>query len=250
MMADWQGDYLQPQWPAPGNVRSAITLRSGGFSCGPYASNNLATYVGDDGASVARNRQRLREQLQLPADPCWLDQVHGTDVIRAGDGLAGSRADGSYSQQSAIVCAVLTADCLPVLLCNLAGDQVAAVHAGWRGLASGILSTAIASFDSPAEQILVFLGPAIGAEKFQVGEDVRQAFLVRAADRALVERCFHSQGDRYLADLYALARIELQRLGVERIYGGWYCTSSDASRFYSHRRDLCTGRNASLIWLS
>ncbi len=177
MMADWQGDYLQPQWPAPGNVRSAITLRSGGFSCGPYASNNLATHVGDDGASVARNRQRLREQLQLPADPCWLDQVHGTDVIRAGDGLAGSRADGSYSQQSAIVCAVLTADCLPVLLCNLAGDQVAAVHAGWRGLASGILSTAIASFDSPAEQILVFLGPAIGAEKFQVGEDVRQAFL-------------------------------------------------------------------------
>ena len=137
-----------------------------------------------------------------------------------------------------------------MLLCNLAGDQVAAVHAGWRGLASGILSTAIASFDSPAEQILVFLGPAIGAEKFQVGEDVRQAFLLRAANRALVERCFHSQGDRYLADLYALARIELQRLGVERIYGGWYCTSSDASRFYSHRRDLCTGRNASLIWLS
>ena len=250
MMADWQGDYLQPQWPAPANVRSAITLRSGGFSGGAYASNNLATHVGDDSASVTRNRQRLREQLQLPSDPCWLDQVHGTDVIRAGDGLAGSRADGSYSQQSAIVCAVLTADCLPVLLCNLAGDQVAAVHAGWRGLASGILSTAIASFDSPAEQILVFLGPAIGAEKFQVGDDVRQAFLVRASGRALVERCFHSQGDRYLADLYALARLELQGLGVERIYGGWYCTSSDASRFYSHRRDLCTGRNASLIWLS
>ncbi|MFL3647309.1 MAG: peptidoglycan editing factor PgeF [Cellvibrionales bacterium] len=227
-------------------------MRSGGFSGGLFSSNNLATHVGDNADSVAHNRRQLQVNLGLPSVPHWLDQVHGVDVICADAPAVGNRADGSYSRRSATVCAVLTADCMPVLLCNQAGDQVAAVHAGWRGLAAGILQNAVASFDQPAEQILVFLGPGIGADEFEVGSDVRQAFMATAKDTAsrfLVERAFRTRGDRYVADLYALARIKLQSVGVGHIYGGNCCTVSDGRRFYSYRRDLYTGRNASLIWL-
>ncbi|MDQ2078114.1 peptidoglycan editing factor PgeF [Marinimicrobium sp. ABcell2] len=246
---------ILPDWPAPANVRAAITTRSGGQSHGPYASNNLAFHVEDDERAVVANRERLRAQLALPEDPQWLTQVHGTKVPAArADGRVRT-ADGCYSRTPGLACAVLTADCLPLLLCNRTGTQVAAVHAGWRGLAKGVVKRAVSRFDDRPQDLLVYLGPAISREYFEVGVEVLEAFFRSARNQAHSDRiaASFSPGVRplhFFADLYALARAELSALGVTQIYGGDYCTYADSERFYSYRRDRVTGRMASLIWLA
>lgn len=251
-MAD---NFLIPDWPAPAQVKSAITLRSGGCSRAPYDSNNLALHVDDIEVDVQKNRQRLIETLALPAQPLWLNQCHGTDLAYVPETQPASIADGSYSDKPNTVCAILTADCLPVLFCNQPGTQVAAAHAGWRGLCGGILRKTVATFKDSPDQIMAYLGPAIGPQVFEVGGEVLEAFL-RSAQNTLhqqaVREAFKAvdgSEDKYLGDLYALARAELRASGVAEIYGGNYCSYSDSERFYSYRRESKTGRNGSLIWL-
>jgi YfiH family protein len=242
--------FFIPDWPAPDNVRSAITLRTGGCSKAPFNENNIALHVGDTKADVLANRDALKTMLNLPQTPVWLDQVHGTEVIYAPDARGVPSADGSYSDQARVPCAVMSADCLPVLLCDHSGTQVAAVHAGWRGLASGILRKTVSQF-SATKNILVYLGPAIGHQAFEVGVDVRDAFLSNAQNRVqqdAIKSAFSRSKAKYLADIYALARAELEACGVSAVYGGEFCTVNDSQRFFSYRRDGETGRNASLIW--
>lgn len=241
-------DFIIPDWPAPANVRAAATTRAGGVSRAPYDSLNLALHVGDDPAAVATNRARLREQLRLPADPFWLRQVHGIRVVDAALAESETEADGSFAAAPGKVCAVLTADCLPVLLCDRQGSRVAALHAGWRGLVSGIIEAGIGALQAHPSELLAWLGPAIGLEQFEVGAEVRAAFMM-ADVRA--ETAFHPLASgKYLADLYLLARARLARAGVSAVYGGTDCTVSSRERFYSYRRDGVTGRMASLIWLA
>ena len=240
---------LVPDWPAPPAVRAAVSTRAGGVSGAPWDSLNLGDHVGDDPACVAENRRRLRAQLGLPAAPFWLHQVHGCDVADADAAGAGSpcAADAAVATRSGSVCAVLTADCLPVLFCSRDGEWVAAAHAGWRGLAAGVLERAVARAPVPAADILAWLGPAIGPAAFEVGAEVRAAFL---AEDAVAAGCFApSPAGRWLADLCALAHRRLARCGVGWVGGGGLCTFTDADRFFSFRRDGTTGRMASLIWL-
>lgn len=241
---------IRPDWPAPARVRAASTTRAGGFSSGVYASLNLGTHVGDDPAAVKRNREWLGNALELPASPRWLNQVHGLDIVVAeGAGADPPRADGSETSSSGVVCAVLTADCLPVLLCDRSGQRVAAIHGGWRGLAAGILEAAVDGFARdglPAGELLAWFGPAIGVAAYEVGEEVREAF-ASPGDRA----AFHGNArGRYQLDLYALARSRLAAAGVHSVYGGDYCTHADPGRFFSYRRDGSCGRQATLIWLA
>jgi len=238
-------DGLEPDWPAPSTVRAFSTLRQGGVSQGPWASLNLAQHVGDDPAAVDENRRRLGAALGLPATPGWLQQVHGTRVLDAG--AADRCGDASTTDQSGQVCVVMTADCLPVLFCNRAGTRVAAAHAGWRGLLSGVLEATIARFDDRPDDLLVWLGPAIGPGAFEVGEEVRSAYLT---DDAAAERHFRAaRPGHWWADLYGLARGRLHRAAVTAVSGGEHCTYSDPARFFSYRREAITGRMATLIWL-
>ena len=244
--------YFVPDWPSPTSVACAITLRFGGVSKEPFLSNNFATHVGDDYLSVISNRERLQQRLSLPEEPRWLKQVHGNRVIGSSEILKDNCADGSFSEASGEVCVVLTADCVPVLLCNRNGDRVAAIHAGWRGLASNIIKSAVAVFHDPVEEIMAYLGPAIGPTAFEVGSDVLEVFIARAESECGKEKirdAFLPCKDRYLANLYSLTRVKLKASGVEAIYGGDFCTWTDKNRFFSYRRDQTTGRNASLIWL-
>jgi hypothetical protein len=244
-----------PDWPAPANVRALQTTRDGGVSMGAYASLNLGDHVGDDPVAVARNRALLRSTL--PTDPVWLKQVHGNIVADADHAVGVPEADAATARQPGKVCAVMTADCLPLLLCDEAGTVVAAAHAGWRGLAGGVVEATVEAMNVAPEQLLVWLGPAIGPAAFEVGEEVRQAFMAHdpAATKAFVPRqplTPHSSSlteSKWLADIYLLARQRLALLGVKRVYGGGLCTYADAERFYSYRRDRATGRMASLIWL-
>ncbi len=237
--------FLPADWSAPANVSAAVTTRVGGVSEPPFDSFNLARHVGDAPGAVAENRRRLVEALGLPAEPAWLEQVHGTRVADLDCGAPG-RADACVSRGAGRVCAVLTADCLPVLFCDRAGSVVAAAHAGWRGLVGGVLEATVAAMGVPAEDVLAWLGPAIGPASFEVGSEVRDAFLER--DGAASE-CFRpGRGDRWWADLYALARLRLAAAGVGRVSGGGFDTVADAGRFFSYRRDGRTGRMASLIW--
>jgi len=220
----------------------------------PYESFNLGDHVGDVPQRVTSNREKLLRQLPPGSQVQWLRQTHGTEVVEAiGDGRQAS-ADACFSRCPGVACAVLSADCLPMLLCSQRGDVVAAAHAGWRGLAAGVLEAAVARMDTPAEQLLVWLGPAIGPAAFEVGGEVRAQFLAQAGDQqAAVEACFIPvQGRRgyFLADIYALARQRLSALGLERVYGGGDCTVSASSRYFSYRRDGETGRMATLIMLS
>jgi len=243
---------LSPDWPAPEWVQAVSTLRAGGVSGSPYQGLNLGDHVGDDLIAVGENRRRLEQTLKLPSSPIWLKQVHGTSVIEvAGIQSLDIEADAALTTQSGIVCAVLTADCLPLLFCDRQGTRVAAVHAGWRGLAAGIVESAVQALAVPADDLLVWLGPAIGSAVFEVGAEVRDIFIAhdRAAQQAFHYRPQPSGRDCYLADIYLLARMRLQLLGVEAIYGGQYCTYSDSAAFYSYRRDGVTGRQASLIWM-
>lgn len=239
-------DLVRPDWPAPAGIHACTTTRAGGVSAGPWASFNLAGHVQDDPAAVAENRRRLHSALRLPAEPLWLTQVHGTAIASA-DNAPGCEADGSYADHSGAVCAVLTADCLPVLLCDRAGREVVAVHAGWRGLVNGVVEAALDRFKAKPRELLAWLGPAIGPAAFEVGEEVRQAFL---ADDPGAEAAFrNNRPGHWLADLYGLARLRLARRGVTAVYGGGLCTYGDAARFYSFRREPVTGRMASLIWI-
>lgn len=240
--------FILPDWPAPANVRAAVTTRAGGASRTPYDSFNLAAHVGDDPQAVAANRARLRELLKLPAEPVWLKQVHGVKVVNVASAENEPEADGGYTTKAGVVCAVLTADCLPVLLCDRAGTRVAALHAGWRGLAGGVIEAGVQALNVPGSELLAWLGPAIGPEAFEVGEDVRTAFVQQ--DNA-AQVAFRPQANgKYLANIYMLARQRLAALGVTAVYGGGYCTVRERERFYSYRRDGATGRMASLIWLA
>jgi YfiH family protein len=240
-------DWIVPDWPAPENIRAVITTRSGGVSQPPYDRLNLAEHVGDDPKAVAANRSLLRRELGLAREPLWLEQVHGCGVADGDVIAAGCRADAATATRPGRVCAVLTADCLPLLLCNRDGSRVAAVHAGWRGLAGGVIEAALARFEEPAEALLVWLGPAIGPQAFEVGPEVREAFLAR--EPADAGAFVPNRPGHWLADLYALARNRLQRAGVGFVGGGDSCTVSEPERFFSYRRDGATGRMASLIWI-
>ena len=237
--------WIKPGWPAPPGIHAVSTLRTGGVSQGVYASLNLGIHVGDDPSSVAINRRLLRESLGLPAEPFWLNQIHGKTVARAGrvDGRPPD-ADASFSDGTGVVCAVMTADCLPVLLCDRAGTRVAAAHAGWRGLAGGVLESAVESIGGG--ELMAWLGPAIGPQAFEVGEEVRSAFFDRLGDCDAAFR--QTDESHWLADLYALARLALGRVGISEVYGGDCCTYSEPQRFFSYRRDGQTGRMATLIW--
>ncbi|MGL4682013.1 MAG: purine nucleoside phosphorylase YfiH [Hafnia alvei] len=238
---------ITPLWPAPNNVVAFNTTRKGGVSVHPYDALNLGTHVGDDVTVVAENRRRLKEIIVAPTEPFWLEQVHGTRVLRLDENSdrADNQADASYTNIAGQVCAVMTADCLPVLFCNRQGTEVAAAHAGWRGLCDGVLEQTLACFDSSPEDILGWFGPAIGPTAFEVGGEVREKFIEQDAD---AEQAFTQHGEKYLADIYQLAHLRLRRAGVQTITGGDLCTVSDKSRFFSYRREPVTGRMAALIW--
>lgn len=245
---------LPMDWPLPATVGAAITLRTGGVSTGRWQTFNLGDHVGDDPRHVAINRRRLCRMLELPHAPQWLRQVHGVDVVRSlADGTT-LTADGCFSRIPTIACAILTADCLPVLLCDRAGTVVAAAHAGWRGLAAGVLGNAVRAMNVAPQELLAFLGPAISQRHFEVGPEVKAQFLASSwgcQNAPAVENCFIGapQSDRLNGDLIRLARIHLAMLGVTHIYGGERCSYSEEENFYSYRRDGVTGRTASLIWL-
>jgi len=238
--------WITADWPVSKKVHAVSTCRSGGFSQGNFASLNLAQHVSDELRSVLANRELLKNKLSLPSEPIWLQQTHSTRVVCA-DLIKGSvEADASYTRNPHIVCAILTADCLPLLLCNQHGDYVAAIHVGWRGLLQGIIENTLLT--APTTQLLAWLGPAIGAQCFEVGAEVQAAFLDKSSD---FSHAFTALAhDKYLADIYQLARITLKKQGVQAIYGGHHCTFTEADRFYSYRREGQTGRMASLIWLA
>lgn len=239
---------IWPEWPAPVNVKACISTRLGGFSLTPYDSLNLGEHVGDNPAHVGQNRQHLITAANLPAVPLWLQQTHSTIVIDSQQWQPGFEADAIISQTPNQVCAVLTADCLPVLLCDKNGRQVAAIHAGWRGLCDGIIEKTVAQLSVVPEDVLAWLGPAIGPAQFEVGEEVRDAFIAYSADAAAAFQT--NKPGHYLADIYQLARQRLSHSGVQQIYGGDFCTVSQPAHFFSYRRDGTTGRMASLIWLA
>ncbi len=239
---------LLPDWPAPARLRAAGTPRSGGVSTGPYASLPMGRSGGDASAAVSENRRRVHQALGLPAEPCWIRQVHGARVVRMPQAAPEPEADASFTVESGVVCAVQAADCLPVLLCDQAGTVVAAAHAGWRGLAGGVLEHTVAALPVPPQTLRAWLGPAIGPEAFEVGEEVRECFVAADATAARAFRPAALAGKHY-ADLFALARLRLARAGVDRVYGGGLSTHADPARFYSYRRDGVTGRMAALIWL-
>jgi len=243
--------WIEPDWPAAEHVRVLSTLRGGGVSEGPYASLNLAAHVGDRPDAVAANRLLLREAAHLPGEPLWLEQVHGTGVVRhAGSVAAPPSADAAVAFEPGRVCVVMTADCLPVVFADRAGTRVAVAHAGWRGLAAGVLQATIASLEVAAADLHAWLGPAIGPMAFEVGPEVRDAYLANLALPG-TSACFTlNESGRYLADLYGLARLVLGAAGVTSVHGGGWCTLEDARRFFSFRRDGVTGRMATLAWLA
>lgn len=239
--------FIEADWPAPAQVRAFSTTRAGGISKPPYDSLNLGLHVNDDQKAVFANRERLKQAAALPANPLWMEQVHGTRVIDADNWQAGTEADAIYSNQADQVCVVMTADCLPVLFTDSAGQQVAAAHAGWRGLLNGVLENTVSQFVCDPGNILAWLGPAIGPQQFEVGAEVFAAFTARSREAA--EAFQPHASDHYLADLYLLARQRLNQLGIKAVYGGHHCTVSETDRFFSYRRDSETGRMASLIWI-
>ena len=247
--------YLPVNFPSnPDNVRAYTTLITGGVSTGDYSEYNLAAHVGDDLTVVTENRAKLVEDLALPSEPVWLDQVHSDTVIYVDEVLALKssehpllQADASITENKGVVCAVLTADCLPVFFCNQSGTEVAVAHAGWRGLHAGVISNTLNQMKSSVDTIMVSFGPAIGPEVFEVGDEVRQAFVDK--DPLNAPAFAETEKGHYLCDIYQLARNELKAVGITQVSGGNFCTYSENKRFYSYRRDGVTGRMASLIWL-
>jgi YfiH family protein len=237
--------WLTPDWPAPARVRACVTTREGGVSLPPYEGLNLGSHVEDDPQAVEQNRKLLTSALGC--QPAWLSQVHGVCVVEA-DPSRVDEADASWTEEPGVASAVLTADCLPALFCDRAGTRVAAAHAGWRGLAGGVLEATLDALALKPEEVLVWLGPAIGPAAFEVGPEVREAFL---ASHPAADQAFQPSANvgKFIADIYQLARIRLAARGVQAVYGGGFCTVSDP-RFYSYRRASRTGRFASLVWLA
>jgi YfiH family protein len=238
-------DWIVPVWPARARVRALITTRNGGRSTGPYASMNLGLRVGDDPEIVETNRRLLK--ALLPAAPKWLNQVHGTRVVNAESIADPVEADASIATSAGCVSVVMVADCLPILITDRIGSIVAVAHAGWRGLAAGIIENTIRAIEARPEHLLAYLGPAIGPSAFEVGDEVRDAFI--AVDRAAQAAFRPRQPGKWLADLFLLARQRLAKAGLVNVYGGGQCTYSDPARFFSHRRDKVSGRMAALIWI-
>jgi hypothetical protein len=245
-------DWIVPDWPVPSRVCALATTRTGGVSTGPRATMNLGRNARDDTEALAENRRRL--QTLLPAAPKWLDQVHGAAVVTltaASSSLPCPIADAAVTRERGVVCAVLTADCLPVLFADRGGNAVGIAHGGWRGLAAGVLEATIAALrdlGARADDLVAWLGPAIGPARFEVGADVHDRF---CAGDPEAQACFTPHGpDKWRADLYGLARARLVRSGVPHVWGGGYCTHSDAMRFFSYRRERDTGRMATVVWLA
>lgn len=242
-------ELISPDWPAPSRVRAFVTTRHGGVSTGPFADFNLGDHVGDDPAAVTENRRRLREMAGLPEEPFWLQQVHGAEVVHVKPGIGHQQAaDGAFATAPGTVCAVLTADCLPVLFTSRQGTVVAAAHAGWRGLAAGILETVVGRTGQDPADLLAWIGPGIGPDAFEVGPEVRQHFV--ESQPACEGYFMAGRGDRWLADLPGLARHRLRQAGVTKVYGGDRCTFTERETFFSHRRDGPCGRMATLIWVA
>ena len=242
---------FKADWPAPSTIHTAISTRQGGVSLPPYAGLNLGSHVNDSALAVAQNRQLFKQLARLPAEPFWLNQVHGTDCVwlERTDCSAGPvTADASTTKTKGVVSVVLTADCLPVLFCDVIGSQVAAAHAGWRGLLDGVLEQTLAQFPD-SSQVMAWLGPAIGPDAFEVGDEVRHAFIEKDAQAEAAFCPVSDKTGKWLADLYQLARLRLTACGVTQLYGGGFCTYTDTERFYSYRRDGQTGRMASCIWI-
>jgi len=235
---------IVPDWPAPVNVKALQTTRQGGISQSAYASLNLGDHVRDQPQHVAHNRQLL--SAYVPSEPVWLNQVHGIRVIDAAAAGCIEQADASFTTRKQVVCVTMTADCLPVLLCDQAGSAVAAIHAGWRSLCDGVIEATVQAMPVATDQLMAWLGPAIGPEAFEVGAEVRAQFIVR---HGLAASAFKPHGEKWLGDLYAIARQRLNALGITQIYGGGRCTFNEPDIFFSFRRDGDTGRMASLIWL-
>ncbi len=251
MSAPWHAHWLKPQWPAPSRVHAVSTTRLGGVSTAPFADLNLALHVGDEPAAVQKNRAWLATRLQLPGPPVWLTQVHGSEVVDAADFVHAQtppHADAAFSHTPDVVCVVMTADCLPVLLCNQHGDAVAVAHAGWRGLAQGVLEATVQALKTPAARLYAWLGPCIGPSAYEVGSEVYHAFVDQ--DRQTDSAFTYLTHERWLADLQALARHRLQQIGVIDISAEPACTYHDLRRFFSYRRDGQTGRMATLIWFA
>lgn len=244
--------FLCPEWPAPSGVRAAFTTRSGGHSAAPWASLNLGTRVGDAPGAVAANRAAVVRGLGLSAPPQWLHQVHGTALVAAADDGLERTGDACWTRQPGLVCAVQSADCLPMLLCDRAGTLVAAIHGGWRGLAAGIVARVLDALPVAPEALLVWLGPAICGSCYEVGDEVRAAFCDTEAPRLADQFRPADRPRHWLANLPGIARAQLDASGVPAgaIHGGDLCTYEDRRRFYSHRRDGVTGRMAALIWLA
>jgi len=237
-------ELIRPDWKAPGNVCAFTTTRNGGVSEGPWSSLNLGDRCGDNPEHLKENRDLLK--TLLPGKLRWLTQVHGDRVVNWRE-CGNSEADAIVSRRVGQVCVILTADCLPVLLCNRAGTEVAACHAGWRGLAAGILEATIAAMNSKPGEIIAWLGPAIGPRAYEVGQEVHDAFVSKCNQNA---NAFRKYGERWLVDLYQLAKLVLQKAGVSHVSGGQYCTFSEPGRFFSYRRDGITGRIATMVCLS
>ncbi len=240
---------LDFEWHTPPGVCAAFTTRQGGVSEAPWDSFNLGVHVNDAPAAVAANRARLKSMLSLPSEPVWLTQVHGVDVFdldKAGDLLAPPTADAAIANERGRVCAIMVADCLPVLFASRDGSRIGAAHAGWRGLAAGVLEKTVAALGVPGPQISAWLGPAISREHFEVGDEVREAFV--AQDAGAASAFTKNPRGKWQADLVALARRRLETVGVTDVSGGEWCTAADRERFFSHRRDGRGGRMAALIW--
>lgn len=239
---------LTPRWPLPAGVRAAFTLRPGGVSTGAYASLNTGAHVGDLPEAVAENRRLLRAALALPAEPVWLNQVHGTTVADLDLAALPAQADAALTRHAGKVCTVQVADCLPVLFAAADAAAVAAAHAGWRGLAAGVLEATVHALGVPPQKLTAWLGPAISAVNFEVGDEVRAAFVARnpAAQAAFTP----NPRGRWQCDLTTLARQRLAALGISAVYAAELCTFTDAGRFYSYRRDGHSGRHAAVIWLT
>ncbi|MGO1659934.1 MAG: peptidoglycan editing factor PgeF [Marinobacter sp.] len=240
---------IRPEWPAPTNIRAFCSTRVGGFSQAPWASLNLGGHVGDAPVDVRANRAKLANACDLPVDAFgWLDQTHGTEVVSLPATAPVPEADASYTLAAGRACTILTADCLPVILCDQQGTTVAAAHAGWRSLCGGVLENLLARMAVPGRDLMAWLGPAIGPNAFEVGPEVRAAFIAKTPQASAAFSASGAREGHYMADIYLLARQRLEKLGITSIHGGRFCTVTDSQRFYSYRRDGQTGRMATVIW--
>jgi len=238
-------DLVFPDWPAPANVKAIQTTRRGGFGVAPYDSLNLGSHVQDNPVTVAQNRQLLSQYL--PSEPVWLNQVHGVEVVDVAQCACVPDADAAFTHQKEVVCVTMTADCLPILLCDKQGTVVAAVHAGWRSLCDGVIEATVEKMQVSPVDLMAWLGPAIGRQAFEVGSEVKAAFVAKDTQSGVA---FTPKGDKWLGDLYLIAKQRLANVGVHAVYGGKECTYSQPEKYFSFRRDGATGRMASLIWLS